>query len=74
MKVVAFALLLAALPMAAAAAQTPAPGDDPISRHLVPPERVMRHSQTIGLTPEQREASACSRERREEPCSSCGLR
>ncbi len=55
MKLLVFALLLAVLP-AAAAAQVPPPGDDPIARHVVPPELVMRHSQAIGLTPEQRDA------------------
>lgn len=56
MKLLAFALVLAAVLPLAAAAQTPPPGDDPIARHLVPPELVMRHSQAIGLTPEQRDA------------------
>jgi Spy/CpxP family protein refolding chaperone len=56
MKLLAFALLLAAVLPADAAAQTPPPGDDPIARHVVPPELVMRHSQAIGLTPEQRDA------------------
>lgn len=56
MKLLAFALLLAAVLPAAAAAQAPPPGDDPIARHVVPPELVMRHSQAIGLTPEQRDA------------------
>jgi len=56
MKLLRFALLLAAVLPAAAAAQAPPPGDDPIARHLVPPELVMRHSQAIVLTPEQREA------------------
>ena len=55
MKPVVFALLLAAVLPAAAAAQTPPAGDDPIARHVVPPELVMRHSQAIGLTPDQRE-------------------
>lgn len=54
MKLLALALLLAAVPPAAA--QAPPPGDDPIARHVVPPELVMRHSQAIGLAPEQREA------------------
>jgi Spy/CpxP family protein refolding chaperone len=55
------AVLLCAAPLPAAAqppaaaAQPPAT-DDPFARHLVPPELVMRHSQAIGLTPEQREA------------------
>ncbi len=50
------AALLCALLFPAAAAAQQAPPDDPIARHLVPPELVMRHSQAIGLTPEQREA------------------
>jgi Spy/CpxP family protein refolding chaperone len=56
MKLLAFALLLAAVLPAAAAAETPPPADDPIARNLVPPELVMRHSQAIGLTSEQRDA------------------
>jgi len=56
MKLLVHAVFLAAVLPAAAAAQTPPPGDDPIARHLVPPELVMRHSQAIGLTPEQRDA------------------
>lgn len=56
MKLLAFALLLAVVLPTAATAQTPPPGDDPIARHVVPPELVMRHSQAIGLTPEQRDA------------------
>jgi Spy/CpxP family protein refolding chaperone len=56
MKLLAYALFLVAVLPAAAGAQTPSPGDDPIARYLVPPELVMRHSQAIGLTPEQREA------------------
>jgi Spy/CpxP family protein refolding chaperone len=50
----ALALVFAAvLP---AAAEAPPAGDDPIARHVVPPELVMKHSQAIGLTPDQREA------------------
>lgn len=56
MKLLAFALLLAAVLPAAATEETPPAGDDPIARHVVPPELVMRHSQAIGLTPEQRDA------------------
>ena len=56
MKLLAFALLLAAVLPAAATAQTPPPGDDPIARQLVPPELVMKHGQAIGLTSEQRDA------------------
>jgi Spy/CpxP family protein refolding chaperone len=56
MKLLSFALLLAAVLPAAAAAQTPPAGDDPIARHVVPPELVMKHSQAIGLTSEQRDA------------------
>lgn len=56
MNLLRFVLLLAAVLPAAAAAQTPPPGDDPIARHVVPPELVMKHSQAIGLTPEQRDA------------------
>ncbi len=53
----ASAILMSAvlLPPRPAAAEQP-PADDPIARHLVPPELVMRHSQAIALTPEQREA------------------
>ncbi len=56
MKLLVHAVLFAVILPAAAAAQAPPSGDDPIGRHLVPPELVMRHSQAIGLTPEQREA------------------
>ena len=31
------------------------PADDPIARHVIPPELVMKHSQAIGVTSEQRE-------------------
>ena len=52
----ALALLFAAALPAAATAQAPPADDDPIARHVVPPEMVMKHSQAIGLTSEQREA------------------
>ena len=56
MKLLAFALLLAVVLPTAATGEVPPPADDPIARHVVPPELVMRHSQAIGLTPEQRDA------------------
>lgn len=56
MKLQALALLLAAVLPAAARAEAPPPADDPIARHVVPPELVMKHSQAIGLTSEQRDA------------------
>lgn len=49
-------LLLFALSMPAAAAESPSPGDDPLARHLFPPERVMGHAQEIGLDDAQRTA------------------
>ena len=49
-------LLLFALSMPAAAAESPSPGDDPLARHHFPPERVMGHAQEIGLDDAQRTA------------------
>jgi Spy/CpxP family protein refolding chaperone len=49
-------LLLLALSIPAAAAEAPSPGDDPLARHLFPPERVMGHAQEIGLDDTQRTA------------------
>ena len=56
MKLLAFMMLLAAVVSAGASAEAPPAADDPIARHVVPPELVMRHSQAIGLTAEQRDA------------------
>jgi Spy/CpxP family protein refolding chaperone len=55
-KKTAFVFLLLALPISRAGAETPAPGDDPLARHLFPPERVMGHAQEIGLDDAQRNA------------------
>jgi Spy/CpxP family protein refolding chaperone len=55
MKLLAFTLLLAVVLPAAATAETPPPADDPIARYVVPPELVMRHSEAIGLTADQRD-------------------
>jgi Spy/CpxP family protein refolding chaperone len=55
MKLLALVLLLAVHP-AVATEETPPAGDDPIARHVVPPELVMKHSQAIGLTADQRDA------------------
>jgi Spy/CpxP family protein refolding chaperone len=52
----AFVLLLLALSISRASAETPSPGEDPLSRHLFPPERVMGHAQEIGLDDAQRNA------------------
>jgi Spy/CpxP family protein refolding chaperone len=52
----ASALLLLVLSIPAAAAESPSPGDDPLARHLFPPERVMGHAQEIGLDDTQRTA------------------
>jgi len=49
-------ILLLALSIPAAAAESPSPGDDPLARHLFPPERVMGHAQEIGLDDAQRTA------------------
>ena len=49
-------LLLLAFSIPAAAAEAPSPGDDPLARHLFPPERVMGHAQEIGLDDAQRTA------------------
>jgi Spy/CpxP family protein refolding chaperone len=49
-------LLLFALSIPAVATEAPSPGDDPLARHLFPPERVMGHAQEIGLDDTQRTA------------------
>jgi Spy/CpxP family protein refolding chaperone len=49
-------LLLLTLSIPASAAESPSPGDDPLARHLFPPERVMGHAQEIGLDDTQRTA------------------
>ena len=56
MRRTAISLLLLALAIPAAAAESPSPGDDPLARHLFPPERVMGHAQEIGLDDTQRTA------------------
>ncbi|HYR46716.1 MAG TPA: periplasmic heavy metal sensor [Thermoanaerobaculia bacterium] len=56
MRSAACMLLLLALSIPAAAAEAPTPGDDPLARHLFPPERVMGHAQEIGLDDAQRTA------------------
>lgn len=55
MKRAAGILLLLTLSIPAAA-ESPSPGDDPLARHLFPPERVMGHAQEIGLDDTQRTA------------------
>lgn len=55
MRIRALSLLLALSVLPAAVAETPA-GDDPLARHVFPPELVMKHQQEIGLTERQREA------------------
>jgi Spy/CpxP family protein refolding chaperone len=49
-------LLLLALSIPPVAAETPSPSEDPLARHLFPPERVMGHAQEIGLEDVQRTA------------------
>ena len=54
-------LLTLVLTMASAAAAQqptppPTPAKDPLTRHLFPPELIMRHQQDIGLAAEQRTA------------------
>ncbi len=44
------------LAVASALPQPPPPGEDPIARHLFPPELLMKHADAIGLDPDQREA------------------
>ena len=56
MKRAAGILLILTLSIPAAAAESPTPGDDPLARHLFPPERVMGHAQEIGLDDTQRTA------------------
>ena len=51
-----WSVLMLAVAPAAMLAQPPKPGDDPLARHLFPPELVMKHSEAIGLEPDQREA------------------
>ena len=55
MKTFVLVLLVIASP-AAFSQQQPAPADDPIGRHLIPPELVMSHSEQIGLNEKQRAA------------------
>ena len=50
----AVALVLALCFAAVGLAETPSEGDDPISRYLYPPEKVMGHAQEIGLDDAQR--------------------
>jgi Spy/CpxP family protein refolding chaperone len=54
MRIRVIPFLLALSIVAAAAAETP-PGEDPLARHVFPPELVMKHQQEIGLTDRQRE-------------------
>lgn len=56
MKRTAFVLLLLALPISSAGAETPSSGEDPLARHLFPPERVIGHAHEIGLDDAQRNA------------------
>lgn len=56
MRSAACILLLFALSIPAVATEAPSPGDDPLARHLFPPERVMGHAQEIGLDDTQRTA------------------
>jgi Spy/CpxP family protein refolding chaperone len=56
MKRTAFVLLLLVFSIPGAGAETPSPGEDPLGRHLFPPERVMGHAQEIGLDDAQRNA------------------
>ena len=56
MRSAACMLVLLAMSIPAAAAEAPSPGDDPLARHLFPPERVMGHAQEIGLDDTQRTA------------------
>ena len=51
-RVIPFLLALSIVP--AALSETP-PGEDPLARHVFPPELVMKHQQEIGLTDRQRE-------------------
>ena len=54
MKRHAVVLVLALSFAAVGLAETPSDGDDPISRYLYPPEKVMGHAQEIGLDDAQR--------------------
>ena len=54
MKRTAFVLLLLASSIPGTGAEAPSPGEDPLARHLFPPERVMGHAQEIGLDDAQR--------------------
>ena len=49
-------VLMLAMAPTAVPAQPPQPGNDPLARHLFPPELVMKHGEAIGLEPDQREA------------------
>lgn len=53
MRIRAIPFLLALSIVPAALAETP--GEDPLARHVFPPELVMKHQQEIGLTDRQRE-------------------
>ena len=57
MMIVASLLLVAAAPLAAQPVQPSQPqaGDDPLARHLFPPELVMARQREIGLQPAQRQ-------------------
>ena len=54
MRIRAILFLLALSIVPAALGETP-PGEDPLARHVFPPELVMKHQQEIGLTDRQRE-------------------
>ena len=51
-RAILFLLALSIVPAALAETQ---PGEDPLARHVFPPELVMKHQQEIGLTERQRE-------------------
>ena len=51
-----WSVLMLALAPAVVLAQPPKPDDDPLARHLFPPELLMKHGDAIGLEPDQREA------------------
>jgi len=54
MRIRAIPFLLALSIAAVVLAETP-PGEDPLARHVFPPELVMKHQGEIGLTDRQRE-------------------
>lgn len=54
MRIRAIPFLLALSIVPTVLAETP-PGEDPLARHVFPPELVMKHQQEIGLTDRQRE-------------------